>query len=71
MYEAGESAMGGCWFRLVLRDGRTVDCETGNAVDFPTWPEGVSPSDVVALIPHVGQSTALKGRPHAGALYED
>jgi hypothetical protein len=33
MYEAGESAMGGCIFTLVLEDGRRPPCSTGNAVD--------------------------------------
>jgi hypothetical protein len=71
MYDAGESGMGGCFFRLVLRDGRHLDCASGNAVDFPTWPEGVAPSDVVDLVPHAGErSMARPGRDYAWALYE-
>jgi len=72
MYAAGESAMGGCFFRLVLRDGRHVDCATGNAVDFPAWPDGVGPADVVDLVPHEGRmSYDADPPPYAWALYED
>jgi len=28
MYDAGESAMGGCSFQLVLNDGRALNCDT-------------------------------------------
>src|SRR5207302_2791199 len=52
MYDAGESTMGGCRFLLELRDGRRFTCLTGNAVDFLAWPPGVSPEDVVDLVPH-------------------
>jgi hypothetical protein len=55
MYEAGESAMGGCLFGLILRDGTKLLCETGNAVDFINWPPGIGPADIVDLIPHEGR----------------
>lgn len=47
IYEAGESGMGYCMFRLVLRDGRALPCVTGNAVDFVNLPPGVTPDMVV------------------------
>ena len=72
MYAAGESAMGGCFFRLVLRDGSYLDCETGNPVDFPAWPAGVGPDDVVDLLPHEGRmSLHLPPPSYAWALYEN
>jgi hypothetical protein len=49
---AGETAMGGTRFTLVLRDGRRVNVSTGNAVDFPGLPDGVAAGDVVDVIPH-------------------
>jgi hypothetical protein len=38
MYADGESVMGGCYFQLVMRDGRVLNCAMGNAVDFLDWP---------------------------------
>ena len=55
MYEAGESAMGGCIFTLVLADGRRVACTTGNAVDFLELPSDVTPAMMVDLLPHEGR----------------
>jgi hypothetical protein len=52
LLEAGESAMGGTIFTLVLRDGHRVNASTGNAVDFPGLPDGVAAGDVVDVIPH-------------------
>ena len=49
---AGESGMGYCAFSVDLRDGRRLFFITGNAMDFPCWPNGVSPADVVAVHAH-------------------
>ena len=72
MYRAGESRMGGCDFVLLLRDGRRLSCGTGNAVDFLRWPEDVSPTDIVELIPHAGDlgSDQVQPAPSARCLYE-
>jgi hypothetical protein len=56
MYEAGESAMGGCFFTLFLSDARRRPCETGNAVDFVDLPSGVSPEMIIDLLPHEGRN---------------
>jgi len=72
MYAAGESMMGGCLFRLVLRDGSHLDCLTGNAVDFVAWPPGIGPQDVVDLVPHEGRMSQHIEQPrYAWALYDD
>ena len=65
LLEAGESGMGYTKFTLVLRDGRKVNTMTGNAVDFPGLPAGVTASDVVDVIPHqhVGDSRDDDGGP--------
>jgi hypothetical protein len=52
MYEAGESAMGGCFFVLVSADGRRFPCVTGNVVDVVDLPADVRPLDLVDLVPH-------------------
>jgi hypothetical protein len=52
VYEAGESGMGYCCFALVLKDGRKLPYVTGNAVDFPNLPDGVSMNDVQGVVPH-------------------
>jgi hypothetical protein len=61
MYRAGESGMGYCVFTLVLRDGGLLPYVTGNAVDFPNLPPGVSPSHIVDLLPHVGREELHPG----------
>jgi hypothetical protein len=58
MYQAGESAMGGCIFTLVLEDGRRVACMTGNAVDFLELPSDVTPAMMVDLLPHEGREAS-------------
>src|SRR5215218_6564247 len=42
LYDAGESGMGYAAFTLVLRDGRRLPYVTGNAVNFPALPAGVT-----------------------------
>ena len=71
LYAAGESGMGYVVFTLLLRDGRRVPCLTGNAVDFPTLPEGVTPDDVVDVLPHEGRGREEQGtmHPYAWCLY--
>jgi hypothetical protein len=59
LYEAGESGMGYTVFTVVLRDGRRLPYVTGNAVDFPTLPPGVTSDDIVDVLPHEGRN-ALK-----------
>ncbi|NYF09769.1 hypothetical protein HDC94_000925 [Leifsonia sp. AK011] len=55
IYNAHESGMGYFIFTVRLRNGSSVPFLTGNAVDFPDWPEGIQPSDAVAVEPHVGR----------------
>lgn len=55
IYDAHESGMGYFIFTLVMKDGRRLPFLTGNAVDFPNWPAGVSPADVVGVEPHAGR----------------
>ncbi len=62
LYEAGESGMGYTAFTVVLRDGRRLPYVTGNAVDFPWLPAGVTSEDIVDVLPHEGRD-AFKDRP--------
>jgi hypothetical protein len=55
MYAAGESAMGGSRFALILEDGRRFFCGTGAIVDFVDLPPDVTVDQVVELIPHEGR----------------
>ena len=54
LYKAGESGMGYCVFTLLFSDQSRQAYLTGNAVDFLEYPEDKTPSDVVAVLPHVG-----------------
>jgi hypothetical protein len=72
LLEAGESAMGGTIFTLVLRDGHRINASTGNAVDFPGLPDGVAAGDVVDVIPHEHAGTtdvAMADPPYWWCLY--
>lgn len=70
IYDAHESGMGYFIFTLVLKGGRRLPYLTGNAVDFPDWPEGVSPGEVVGAEPHVGRDElSSKGAPTRSADY--
>jgi hypothetical protein len=50
LYEWGESGMGYTVFTVVLRDGRRLPRVTGNAVDFPALPDGVTTSDIADVL---------------------
>lgn len=50
-----ESSMGYTLFTVRLRDASTLSFVVGNAVDFPNWPPGISPADVVDVQPHGGR----------------
>lgn len=60
IYEAGESGMGYCLFTLRFRDGSEHAFGTGNAVDFPVFPNGHSPDDIVSVAPHGGRNATSR-----------
>lgn len=71
LYEAGESGMGYTPFTVGFRDGSALPFVVGNAVDFPNWPPGVEPGDVVDVQPHAGReffATALLALTRAADL---
>jgi hypothetical protein len=49
---AGESGMGYCAFSVEFKNGQRLYFVTGNAIDFPNWPDGASPMDIVRVRPH-------------------
>lgn len=75
IYAAGESGMGYAIFTVLLRDGRSIPFLTGDAVDFPDWPDDVDPRDAVAVEPHAGREFFVEpghGRrdaPYSWCLY--
>jgi hypothetical protein len=54
VYAAGESGMGYYTFTVVLRDGTKLPYTTGDAVDFPLLPSGVTTDDVADVLPGYG-----------------
>jgi hypothetical protein len=74
IYAEGESGMGYCIFELVLEGGRTLSCQTGNAVDFVDIPDSISPLDIVDVRPHEGTGRTHRdagGMPFSWAIYRD
>jgi len=62
LYAAGESGMGYHAFSVQLRDGRRLHFVSGNAVDFPAWPEGVTGADAVTVKRHDRHPSIGNGR---------
>jgi hypothetical protein len=52
IYNAGESGMGYCLYKLVLDNGKTIDVCVGNAVDFIALPEGMTTKNIKDVLPH-------------------
>jgi hypothetical protein len=72
MYRAGESGMGGCVFTLILKDKRCLPQISGNAVDFPSLPDGVTPDMIMDLIPHEGrEESPSEGPDYYWCLYSN
>ena len=69
LLDAGESGMGYTKFTLVLRDGRRINAMTGNAVDFPALPLGVSAADVVEVVPQVHDGEPVPASPEPSYLW--
>ncbi len=61
LYHAGESGMGYVIFTVVTGNGSRFPFSTGDAVDFPNWPPGLGPQDVVDVLPHVGRELFREG----------
>ena len=54
LYEAGESGMGYCLYKIKFDNGQTIDVVTGNAVDFPPIPDGLTKENIKDVFPHQG-----------------
>jgi tRNA nucleotidyltransferase (CCA-adding enzyme) len=69
LYEAGESGMGYAIFTVVMRDGTRLPFLTGSMVDFPNWPEGVHPLDVIDVLPHEGREQLVEHQESAPVVW--
>lgn len=71
LYAAGESGMGYTIFTVLFADGSHMAIQTGNAIDFITYPAGKGPMDVVDVVPHVGREDPqlCKGSGYFWCLY--
>jgi len=54
IYQAGESGMGYCLFKIIFKNGEQLDVASGNAVDFVPLPVGQFENDIVDVLPHQG-----------------
>lgn len=55
LYAEGESGMGYTVFTLVFTDGSKLPRVTGNLVDFPALPDGITSADITDVLPHTGR----------------
>ena len=60
LYSAGESGMGYEIFTMDLRSGQRLVFITGNVVDFPDLPEGVTADDILDVHPHKGRERSQR-----------
>jgi len=71
LYEAGESGMGYCVFKIIYNNGAALDVLTGNGVDFVPSPEGLTVNDIVDVMPHQGsRSSYSKGLSYFWCLFK-
>ena len=49
-------------FTMELRSGQTLVFVTGNVVDFPDLPEGVTTADILDVHPHEGRGSRSRSR---------
>lgn len=49
LYAQGETSMGGVAYGIALRDGRTINVSSGDAIDFPEYPADVRAEDVIGI----------------------
>jgi len=54
LYDAGESGMGYCLYKIMLDNERTIDVLSGNAVDFPPLPNGLKTENIKEVFPQQG-----------------
>lgn len=54
LYEAGETGMGYCLYKMKLDNGQTIDVSSGNEVDFPPIPNGFTTKNIKEVFPHQG-----------------
>ena len=60
LYNAGESGMGYCLFKVMFADGSEQAYSSGNALDFINYPKHQSPSTVIGVLPHAGRTDGTK-----------
>jgi hypothetical protein len=63
LYEAGESGMGYCLFKVILDNGQSIDVVTGNAVDFIPLPNGMTTNNIKDVQAHRGSRENPKNGP--------
>ncbi|SEO91924.1 hypothetical protein SAMN05192574_11647 [Mucilaginibacter gossypiicola] len=71
LYDAGESGMGYCVFKILYHNGVTLDIVTGNAVDFVPSPHGLTVQNIKDVLPHKGSTQAyLNGLDYKWCLFK-
>jgi hypothetical protein len=73
IYQGNEDGMGYFAFKVVLNDGQELECLTGNAIDLLEWPQGVTPGQVIRVVPHstkAGPQSIVRSASFSWALYE-
>ena len=61
LYEYGESGMGYVIFTIKFDNGQIVNAVTGNAVDFPPFPDGLTTKNIVDIIPGGQRKNTIQG----------
>ncbi|MBI4229262.1 MAG: hypothetical protein HY608_00345 [Planctomycetes bacterium] len=69
LYAAGESGMGYEIFTMDLRSGQSLVFVTGNVVDFPDLPDGITTDDVLDVHPHEDRERAVRESYRGSAVF--
>ena len=71
LYEAGESGMGYCLFKILFDNGQTLDVASGNAIDFVPALPGLTTKNIKDVLPHEGsRKNFTKGLEYYWCLYK-
>ena len=69
LYDYGESGMGNVLFTVKFDNGQIINALTGNAVDFPPIPAGLTTKNIIEVTPGAQSKNAIEGPDYFWCLF--
>jgi hypothetical protein len=70
LYDYGESGMGYVLFTIKFNNGQILNCVTGNAVDFPPIPDGLTTKNIIEVIPGGQRKNTVQGLDYFWCIFK-